>query len=78
MYPTFNPMQPAFYFICGDVLRLRAGSRQGYPPFELAGATGGADPAFFDGKVLAAYLVATGSFEHPLSRRRALCHPTTT
>lgn len=26
-------------------------------------------PAWFDGQILAAYLVATGSFEHPISRR---------
>ena len=43
-----------------------------YPPFELH-----ADPSlshrtdgdWFDGKMLAAYLVSTGRFQHPISRR---------
>ena len=42
-----------------------------YPPFELRADLGSqhADSDFFDGAVLANYLVSTGNFLHPFSRR---------
>ena len=42
-----------------------------FPPFELgtASADVGIHATYFDGRVLANYLVSTGSFMHPISRR---------
>ena len=42
-----------------------------YPPFELNAQKGGshADSDWYDGALLASYLVSTGNFTHPISRR---------
>ena len=52
-----------------DPISLEPLAELGYPPFELSNDAAGRVEAWFDGQVLAAYLVATGSFEHPVSRR---------
>ena len=63
-----------------DPISLEPMSTLPYPPFELraSGPSGGADSAgdWFDGRVLALYLVSRGHFSHPISRRaleRAEC-----
>ena len=40
-----------------------------YPPYELRNGAAGEPATFFDGRVLAHYLVSTGNFKHPITRR---------
>jgi hypothetical protein len=40
-----------------------------YPPFELLNDGSGEQATFFDGRILAHYLVSTGNFTHPMTRR---------
>jgi hypothetical protein len=56
-----------------DPISLEPLSELPYPPLQLhvdaAADDGGTVEAWFDGRVLASYLVSTGRFAHPISRR---------
>jgi hypothetical protein len=52
-----------------DPISLEPLSELAYPPFELANDENGRALVQFDGQVLANYIVSTGVFENPLSRR---------
>lgn len=50
-----------------DPITLEPLKRLRYPPFELRASETVA--TLFDGRVLATYLISTGNFVHPISRR---------
>eukprot|EP00965_Chrysotila_dentata_P205107 6182754-Pleurochrysis_carterae.AAC.2 len=53
-----------------DPISLEPLAELGYPPFELRAAREQeTQNDLFDGKLLASYLVSTGQFFHPISRR---------
>ena len=52
-----------------DPISLEPIAELSYAPFELPNEIGGEQATWFDGRVLAHYLVSTGKFEHPITRR---------
>jgi hypothetical protein len=52
-----------------DPISLDPISDLNYPPFELLNGGSGEQATFFDGQILAHYLVSTGNFTHPITRR---------
>lgn len=52
-----------------DPISLDPISDLNYPPFELLNDGSSEQTTFFDGQILAHYLVSTGNFAHPITRR---------
>ena len=52
-----------------DPISLEPIAELNYPPFELLNEAASEVATCFDGRVLAHYLVSTGNFKHPITRR---------